>query len=315
MTPGKTYLTSEEIRPLARRSDVMGGLMILHCYGMIALAVAFYSIWPNPISFLVAVVVVGSRQLGLAILMHDAAHRALFRTGWVNEFAGMWICGNPILADMAAYRHYHLTHHRFTQSDKDPDLSLSQPSPTTRASLIRKFLRDLTGRTGFRQISAQIALSLKLAGDADAVEEAAKQAQAFKGGGLRGALLTNLVIFALMWVFGAWWYWFAFWLLPLITWFQMVLRIRNIAEHALTEFSDDPFRNVRTTKANWLARAIVAPYWVNYHLEHHMVMHVPCWNLKKMHNLLVKKGLGGRMNVAPNYRSVLSAAGWKNGTA
>ena len=315
MTPGKTYLTSEEIRPLARRSNLMGALMVGHAYGVIALAVALFSVWPNPLTFLLAVMIIGSRQLGLAILMHDAAHRALFKTGWANEFFGVWICGHPILADMHSYRHYHLTHHRFTQTDKDPDLVLSKPFPTTRASLMRKFARDLTGRTGIKQLGAQIALSLKLAGDSDAIAGAANQAQAFKGGGMRGPVLANAVIFALMWATGSWWYWFAFWLLPLMTWFQLVLRVRNIAEHALTDFSDDPFQNVRTTRAGWLARALVAPYWVNYHLEHHMVMHVPCWNLGKMHRLLLAKGHGPRMKLANGYWQVLSDVGLRNRAA
>lgn len=311
MTPGKTYLAADEIRALAARSDLMGALVLVHCWGVIALALVPFALWPNPVTFLLAVVLIGSRQLGLAILMHDAAHRALFRTGALNEFAGAWLCGHPVLADLFAYRHYHLTHHRFTQCENDPDLVLSRPFPTTRASLMRKFLRDLTGRTGLKQLISQITLSLKLAGDADAVAEAGRQAQAFKGGGMRAPLAANLVIFAAMWAMGDWWWWFAFWLLPLLTWFQFVLRIRNIAEHALTEFSDDPFRNVRTTRANWVARALVAPYWVNYHLEHHMVMHVPCWNLPRMQKALLAKGLGGRMNLAPGYLSVLRDVGWK----
>lgn len=315
MTPGKKYMTSKEIRPLAARSDAMGAWMLLHCYGTMVAALIVFALWSNLITFLFAVTVIGSRQLGLAILMHDAAHRALFKTSWLNEFAGTWICGNPILADMAAYRHYHLTHHRFTQTDKDPDLVLSKPFPTTRASLVRKFLRDLTGRTGLRQIAAQIALSFVLAGDDEALDQAQKQAQSFKGGGLRGAVIMNIVIFVIMTTFGAWWWWIAFWALPLVTWFQLVLRIRNIAEHAMTEFSDDPFQNVRTTRANPLARLFVAPYWVNYHLEHHLIMHVPCWNLKKMHQLMVRKGYSEQMNIAQNYGSVLRHVGWDRHTA
>lgn len=312
MTPGKAFLSSEEIRPLAARSDLKGFGLVLHCYGTIALALLLFALWPNPLTFLLAVIVIGSRQLGLAILMHDAAHSALFKSRRLNEFFGTWICGNPILADMPSYRHYHLTHHRFTQTDKDPDIVLSKPFPTTRASMIRKFLRDLTGRTGIKLFAAQVALAFRLAGDQDAMEEAGKQAQAFKGGGLVGPLAANAVIFVILALVGQWWWWFAFWLLPLLTWFQLVLRIRNIAEHALTEFSDDPFRNVRTTRAGPIARLLVAPYWVNYHLEHHLVMHVPCWSLPKMHALMVKKGHGAEMNVAPNYRSVLWDAGWKH---
>jgi fatty acid desaturase len=314
MTPGKTFLTSDEIRPLAARSNLMGALMLAHCFSWMVLALVVFSLWSNPVTFVLAIMLIGSRQLGLAILMHDSAHRALFKTSWLNEFAGTWICGNPILADMQTYRHYHLTHHRFTQSDKDPDIVLSKPFPTTRASLARKFGRDLTGRTGLKQLGGQVALWLKMAGDTDAVAEAGKQAQAFKGGGPMGAILANAAIFLVMAWLGAWW-WFAFWLLPLMTWFQLVLRIRNIAEHALTEFSDDPFQNVRTTLADPVTTLFLAPYWVNYHLEHHLIMHVPCWNLKKMHKLMIEKGHGAAMNIAPNYWGVLWAVGWKNRAA
>lgn len=303
MTPGKHYMTSDEIRPLAARSDLWGAALVLHAWAMIAGAVALFALWPNPLTFLLAVVLIGSRQLGLAILMHDAAHRALFRTGPLNEHVGRWLCGYPILADLDAYRHYHLTHHRHTQTVRDPDLRLSAPFPTTRASLRRKFTRDLTGQTGIKQLYGQIRTWLTFAGDDDAIEEA--HSQAFKAPGLGRPLIVNIVLFALFWALGAWWWYLAFWLLPLMTWFQLVLRVRNIAEHACTERSDDPFRNVRTTRAGWLARALVAPYWVNYHLEHHLVMHVPCYRLPAMHRLLMEKGLGPRMTLAPSYLAVL----------
>lgn len=312
MTPGKAYLGSEEIRPLAQRSNMMGAWLVLHCWGTIAAAVALFGLWPNPLTFLVAVVVIGSRQLGLAILMHEAAHNALFRSRRLNEFAGEWLCGRPILAELAAYRHYHLTHHRFTQTDRDPDLVLSSKFPTTRASLRRKFLRDLTGRTGVKQLAAQIAMSLRLAGDDDAVKAAASDfAQAFKARDLWLSLPVFLLVVVAMGLAGAWWWGLAFWLLPYLTWFQFVLRVRNIAEHGATEQSENPLQNVRTTRAGPLARLLVAPYWVNYHLEHHLVMHVPCWNLPRMHALLLDRGLGPRMKTAASYGAALAEAGWR----
>lgn len=312
MTPGKAYLTSEEIRPLAERSDAMGAWLILHCWGVIALAVAIFAWLPNPLTFLLAVVLIGSRQLGLAILMHEAAHNALFKTRWINEFVGEWLCGRPILAELSAYRHYHLTHHRFTQTDRDPDLALSSKFPTTHASLKRKFIRDLTGQTGLRQLSGQIMMSLRLAGDDDAMEAANSDfAQAFKARDLWKSFPVFLGIIATMSLIGEWWWGLAFWLLPFLTWFQLVLRIRNIAEHGATEQSENPLKNVRTTYAGPLARALVAPYWVNYHLEHHMVMHVPCWKLRHMHDLLLNKGIGTEMTVARSYKQALGEAGWR----
>ena len=313
MTPGKAYLSTDEIRPLAERSDLMGGWLLLHCWGTIALAVGLFGLWPNVLTFVLAVMIIGSRQLGLAILMHEAAHNALFKTRALNEFAGEWLCGRPIMAELAAYRHYHLTHHRFTQTDKDPDLVLSSKFPTSHASLKRKFTRDLTGQTGVRQLAAQIAMSVRLAGDDEAVQAAASDfAQAFKARDLWKSLPVFLGVMVVMGVVGDWWWGLAFWLLPYLTWFQFVLRIRNIAEHGATEQSENPLQNVRTTLAGPLARLLVAPYWVNYHLEHHMVMHVPCWKLQHMHRLLIDKGLGAEMKTANSYREALGEAGWRS---
>lgn len=312
MTPGKSYMSTEEIRPLAERSDVMGLWLLVHCWGTIALVVALFAIWPNLLTFLLAVMVIGSRQLGLAILMHEAAHNALFKTRAFNEFAGEWLCGRPILAELSAYRHYHLTHHRFTQTDKDPDLVLSSKFPTTKASLKRKFTRDLTGQTGVKQLAAQIVMSVRLAGDDDAIKAAESDfAQAFKARDLWKSLPVFLGVIILMGLIGNWWWGLAFWLLPYLTWFQFVLRVRNIAEHGATEISENPMQNVRTTKAGPLARLLFAPYWVNFHLEHHLVMHVPCWKLANMHKLLVNKGLGSQMRIADNYGQALAEAGWK----
>ena len=110
MTPGKAFLTPEEIRPLAARSDLWGWLMILHCWGVIAAALALFALWPNPLTFLLAVVLIGSRQLGLAILMHEAAHMGLSPHRGLNDWAGRWLCGAPVGASLADYRAYHLQH-------------------------------------------------------------------------------------------------------------------------------------------------------------------------------------------------------------
>ena len=105
MTPGKAYLDAETIHRLAGRSNAMGAWLVIHCWSVIFGAVAVFAIWPNPLTFLLAVVLIGSRQLGLAILMHEAAHNALFKSRRINEFAGEWLCGRPILAELSSYRH------------------------------------------------------------------------------------------------------------------------------------------------------------------------------------------------------------------
>jgi fatty acid desaturase len=89
----------------------------------------------------------------------------------------------------------------------------------------------------------------------------------------------------------------------------MVTRLRNIAEHAcIAENEPDPMRQARTTRANWIERALIAPYFVNYHCEHHMFMPMPCYSLPRAHRLLTEKGVTARMEVRPGYLTVIGLA-------
>ena len=107
---------------------------------------------------------------------------------------------------------------------------------------------------------------------------------------------------------GVWWAYPLLWLLPLVTWMMVITRIRNIAEHAVVPDSADPLRNTRTTRANILERLFIAPYYVNYHLEHHLLFYVPCYNLPRVHRILSESRHAARMEVQPNYAAVLRLA-------
>jgi fatty acid desaturase len=294
--------TREELLSVRARSDVRGLWCIAHAWLVIGASMALYALWPNPLTFIVAVILIGSRQLGLAILMHDAAHGVLLRTKAWNDPVSQWLLAYPVFSDTIRYRHYHLVHHRNTQQEDDPDLSLSAPFPITRQSFWRKMVRDITGQTGFKQRRAQIRAALGRPG-----EPFGERLKTFRNR-LGGSLAANLVLLAILTAFGKPHYYLMFWILPLLTWQQVITRIRNIAEHAIVPDNDDPFRNARTTYASWLERATIAPYWVNYHVDHHLLMYVPCFNLPKLHKLLLAKGYGPKMEIQPGYASMLKLA-------
>jgi len=296
------YVTAEEANGLRGPSDLVGTLLVLHCWGLIIGSMALFVLWPNPFTFLLGVLVIGARQLGLGILMHDAAHGLLFARRGLNDWVGQWLCAYPVATDLLRYRPYHLSHHRYTQQAEDPDLGLSAPFPISRASLRRKILRDLTGRTAFERSRAQFAAAL---GPRD-LPWADRLRNLWRVEG--GAIATNALLLAGCCAVGHWYLYPALWLLPLATWYQLVSRIRNIAEHAAVPDNDDPLRNTRTTYANPLVRLLLAPYWVNYHLEHHLQLFVPCWKLRAAHRLLLGKGFGPRMELQPGYRAVLQRA-------
>src|SRR5260370_9565077 len=93
-----------------------------------------------------------------------------------------------------------------------------------------------------------------------------------------------------------------------MTFHELVVRIRSIAEHSMAPDNDDPFRNTRTTHANWLMRAFGAPHFVNYHLEHHLLVAVPCYNLPPAHEILLSKRYGPRMETQPVSTAILPLA-------
>lgn len=299
----KTFFTPEEWAPISARSSWKGLAMIAHAWAVIIAAGAMVVVWP--LTLPLAVMIIGARQLGLAILMHDAAHGALHRSLKVNDWAGEWLTGGGLVR----YRTYHLGHHRFAQQSEDPDLVLSKPFPITALSLRRKILRDLTGRTFFKQRFGDFVRRLKARKRGEPLlpiigEEIRRK---------RRWLAFGAIVTAVGAPFGLWWIWPVLWVLPQATWLPLVTRLRNIAEHAcIAEGEPDPMRQARTTRAGFLERLLIAPYYVNYHCEHHMFMHVPCHNLPRAHRLLVRKGVAERMLFEPGgYLTVLRQAASK----
>jgi fatty acid desaturase len=302
MAKASRYLSPENVKLVSERSDLKGAWQILHAWGTIFGAMGLFAIWPDTLTFILAVLLIGGRQLGLAVLMHDGSHGVLFKTRKYNDFFVQWFCAYPVFSEMWAYRKYHLKHHRFTQQDKDPDLALSAPFPVTKASFRRKMVRDLTGQTTFKQRRSQFR-----AGLGDPSLPLGEQLKNFWER-FRGPLIMNFGLFALLALVGKWHYYFLFWVLPFMTWQQLILRVRNIAEHALVPDQDDIYLNARTTKANPFMRAFLAPYFVNYHVEHHMMIYVPCYNLPVAHELLRRQGWHDKMTIAQGYGEVIRLA-------
>ncbi len=305
MSPWRKVLSREEIRELVTIRAHRAWASVLLDWAIIFGALAVVALWPWPLSLPLAIVVaiflIGGRQLGLAILMHDAAHHALFANRGLNDRVGNWLAAYPTWTDIGPYRDYHLQHHANNYTDQDPDIGLVRPFPVTPASLRRKLIRDLTGQTGWKRVKATLARDLGTS--------KGRQARTFGGvRNLRGVGLSNMVIFGLCAAAGhAWVYlvWAAAWM----TTFQFVTRIRAIAEHAMAPDPGDPLRNTRTTEVSLLERIFIAPNGVNFHLEHHLLMTVPHYNLPRLHRMLTERGaLDNAWIEKHGYRPVLAGA-------
>jgi fatty acid desaturase len=303
-------LSREEIAGLTKASNGRGLLSLSISYALIAGSFALVAWQPNALTIVAALVVLGGRQLALAVLMHECAHRSLFRFRWLNDVVGKWLCAAPIHNQLDGYRGHHMPHHNNTGTDGDPDLNLVTPFPTSRRSLARKVARDLLGLTGLKRSIGMLMM------DAGIIAYTASGSAKRIAPGERGNVMLNLmrrtgptvlfngVLFTTLWLAGHPWL-ILLWAGAYLTTFSLFIRIRSMAEHVCTELSADPYANTRTTRASWLAKLTVAPHDVNFHLEHHLLMTVPHYRLRAMHQMLRGRGALDDCHIAGNYVEVL----------
>jgi len=312
----RDLLTGEQWAALRRKSAARGAWALAVNWALVAVGFALGIAWPNPFGVLAVMVVLGGRQLGLGILMHDCAHRGLLPSAAANDRVGQWLCAAPVFADLDVHRRYHMTHHRQVGTEDDPDLPNYRDYPVARASLARKLARDLAGVTGLR---AAIALGVLYAHDDPRSLElgysyrrgqatAATMSLAHLAWNLRRVALAQLAMFGVLWAIGhplAYLLWPASWL----TSYMLFSRIRNAAEHGGlpgTETSD-PWANTRSVRARWWERLTVAPNHVNWHFEHHLAPAVPPYRLRALHELLAARTLPRPLPVVEGYGAVLRA--------
>ena len=303
------YLSKAELRELGRLSPLRGIGSIVWTWAWIAAAIGLYVWHPSVWTFAIGWVVVSGRHLALAILMHEGAHRLIVRDRVWNDRLASWLTAYPTMLNVEVYRMIHLQHHKATWTDADPDLGLAKPFPISRASLRRKIVRDLVGRTGYQRYRMIARLSAGLSPQGKGLEGrslGSVLAQFAKR--QHGFLITNAALFAACAALGRPEAFFLLWWLPALTGYSLVLRLRSIAEHAVVSDPKDELRQTRTTLAPAWLRFFIAPHNVNYHLEHHLFMFVPHYNLPKAHRLLARSGVLERAEIAPSYWDVLRQA-------
>ena len=267
------YLSREDVAYFTARSDWQAWRLVVGNWLFIAAIFAAVAAWPNPATMLLGVVLLAGRQLGLSVLMHDCGHRTLFNTPRLNDVVGQWLCALPVMNDQPSYAKGHLEHHRSAGTEQDPDLRNYQAYPISRSSFRRKVVRDLTGQTGFKLMSYILS-------GASGIMSSEKRAGAMP---FVRQLMAQLLLFLVLAACGiAWTY--LLWVVAYFTVFMLVIRIRQVAEHAAVPdlFDPDVRMNTRTVDAPWWQRLVFAPCGVNYHLEHHFMASVPCYKLGKL---------------------------------
>jgi fatty acid desaturase len=192
-------------------------------------------------------------------------------------------------------------HHNNLYTEEDPDTAIHGGYPRGKAYLANKLVCDLLGLNAWKTfayffgapaINDDTKREIRPLDDTSPELRAAARRDrwwvvAFHVAAPLAALAAGgwqfVLLYGLLWV------------VPLVTVLQPILRLRAICEHGAVHDLSSPLTAARSnntsgTITNWVARAVLFPHHVNYHLEHHLYPAVPHYHLPRLHRLLVGKG-------------------------
>ena len=242
---------------------------------------------------ILAFIALGPVHVRFAILMHEAAHKLLFRNKRWNDFIGTWLIAYPAFVPIGLYRRSHFAHHREEFGPDEPDIAFYAGYPCTPRDLRRRLLRDAVGISGWKNFKVLLLAFGKSASRP-----------------LAGRILSvQVAMLALLWwSTGEWWAYIAFWWLPWMTQWRVLNRLRAIAEHGGMSKSSDRRLTTHHVRQTLLARIWLVPFRTGWHLAHHVDMGVPWHNLPAFHQELVRAGYVTDAMTFRNYTALWRAA-------
>lgn len=279
----------EQLRRIPSWRNAWSVLFLYVQTGLVLWATVAFAPWVWPVTF----VLMGRTFAQYLSLMHEAAHRLLFKDKRLNDFVGRWLLGYPSLTNVDGYRRVHAAHHRQEFGPDEPDIALYIGYPIAPASFRRKLTRDATGRTGLKLLA-------QFFGGARSSDVRSRRT-------FWKIIATQLVLIAAAIVSGYWWLYPFFWLAPYLTAWRVINRLRSIAEHGGLQASADRRETTHTIRQRPVARFMVVPYRIGLHLAHHVDSGVPFRNLPALHRALQEAGYIDATFEYPSYPAVWKA--------
>lgn len=228
-------------------------------------------------------------QNRLFLLHHEGSHRLLFSNRRWNDLIGVTLCGWLAFGTGShSYRRSHASHHRDEFGPKEPDFLLYSLYPIKRESMRRKFLRDVSGVSAYRILKPRLTGLFH--------RRYWKNSARF--------FLGQAVVFALFALAGRPVLYLFLWVLPYVTVYQVLNRLRAIAEHGGLTRSADRRVTSHHIRQGWLARSIIVPCGIGWHLAHHVDSGIPFRNLARFTQILEEDGYITPEMTWSSYRSL-----------
>ena len=284
---------------LRRIPNLRNALSVASCW-IQTIGLMWLAVWlNNPVVWVLVFVLMGRAHAQFAALMHEAAHRLLFRNRTVNDWVGRWLLGYPSFTPIDLYRRGHMAHHREEFGPDEPDIPLYRGYP------ISQGLVPPQARAG-RDRPDRL----------EAVQGPAPRRRACPGPAgtqARRIVAVQLVLIAMSIAVGHPWVYWLLWFLPYLTVWRVINRLRSVAEHGGMQRSKDRRETTHSVQQSWAARFMLVPFHIGWHLAHHVDSGVPMQHLQGVPRRARAGGLRHRRARVPAATRRVCGAGSRSG--
>jgi fatty acid desaturase len=229
----------------------------------------------------VAMMLIAGFQNHLMVLWHHSIHHNLHPSRRVNNAIARWFLIAPMGQPWGMMRRAHINHHAQLGNEPDADrwyYDLNLHGRRRPWVLIGWLLVNCMGGLLWPQIRKV------LTGRRDANIDPGTETEEGNRYDQFSVVLCQAALFAVFWLLGqAWWSYFAFWALPLVTLGGGLNCLRTALEHA---DPDVPPHLKFSFVSNPIERFFVAPFQMNYHWEHHLLLTVPYYKMPQLRSYL-----------------------------
>ncbi|MGB3502817.1 MAG: fatty acid desaturase family protein [Mesorhizobium sp.] len=275
-----SYLSPKDIKRLSVLQPWKTAAALIGDWALIVIAIAVAEYTDSWWVYVPAIMVIGGRQHAFGVLLHEFAHFRFISNKNVSEWIADLFLAWPLLTTLEGYRRNHLGHHRYLNTEDDPDwkaklgsIEFTFPHEMRFAlfNLIGYFLLISTARD-FKKLYTRLSKE----------ERAAPRYRMIR-------LAYYLAIFGAVTYFGVWTEFALYWMVPYFTFFFMFMYIRSVSDHfGPTMNYEDELQSTRTVMPNFGEAFFFSPHNINYHIEHHLYASVPFYNLPELQRLLLQ---------------------------
>jgi fatty acid desaturase len=278
-------------RPLAFTLQLVGAWAVI--VGVVAWATWVDAVWAT----IVAIIVVATRHNVLGLLVHEQAHLLGYRGKYGDLLVDLFAAYPLLVLTVEGYAQVHLAHHREYFTDKDPDFlrksgeDWSFPKSPGRTALL--FLTDALGINTIKLIRGKTR-------PADDMVFARRHRIPRWVRPLYFALVAG----ALTWT-GAWGLFLVYWLVPILTVSQLIVRWGAICEHKYNLPGASVPESTPLIVLSWWERLLLPNLNFAMHPYHHFFPGVAFSKLPTIHEIYCREGLVNQANVFAGYGAYL----------